>query len=139
MTVDLVREQYTDEDKEWFNAHWPGNLAGAVIEHPLVREHPLTGRACLYISPQQIDYVAGLEETDSSELLRQLNALPSVPEFQCRFKWRGAGSIALYDNVRLQHYGVSDYWPATRVVERVTISGSVPVPYAYEQTLKPAL
>ena len=37
---------------------------------------------------------------NNRELLRELNALPSVPEFQCRFKWRGAGSIALYDNVR---------------------------------------
>ncbi len=138
-TVDLVREQYSDEDRKWFNAHWPGNLAGAVIEHPLVRRHPLTGRACLYISPQQIEYVAGLEGTESSELLRQLNALPSVPEFQCRFKWRGPGSVALYDNVRLQHYAVSDYWPATRVVERVTISGSVPVPYARDQMPQPAL
>eukprot|EP01046_Picozoa_sp_COSAG06_P041818 COSAG06_NODE_5243_length_3614_cov_58.458890_2_plen_59_part_00 len=37
---------------------------------------------------------------NNRELLRELNALASVPEFQCRFKWRGAGSIALYDNVR---------------------------------------
>lgn len=130
VTVELVRQQYNCEDKKWFNRHWPGNLAGKVIEHPLVREHPVTKRACLYISPQQIDYVAGLDETESSELLQQLNSLPSVPEFQCRFHWRGPGSVALYDNVRLQHYGVSDYWPATRIVERVTISGSVPIQYA---------
>jgi taurine dioxygenase len=54
VTVELVREQYSEDDKAWFNEHWPGNLAGGVIEHPLVRTHPVTNRACLYISPQQV-------------------------------------------------------------------------------------
>ena len=135
-TVDLVRQQYSDEDKEWFNSHWPGNLGGNAIEHPLVRVHPVTGRPSLFISPQQIDCVAGLEETESRELLRQLNALPSAPEFQCRFKWRGPGSVALCDSVRLQRCAVPGGWPATSVVEQVTISGSVPVQYTHGGTAR---
>ena len=126
VTVELVKEEYSDADKAWFNKHWPGNLDGDVLLHPLVRKHPATGRPCLYISPQQIAFVAGVDEDESARLLTELNALPTVPEFQCRFSWR-ANSVALYDNVRLQHYGVSDYYPERRIVERVTIGGEPPV------------
>ena len=47
------------------------------------------------------------------------------PEYQCRFRWR-ADSIAFWDNRSTQHYAVSDYFPAVRVMERVTVAGDRP-------------
>jgi taurine dioxygenase len=48
-----------------------------------------------------------------------------VPEVQVRFRWR-PGSIAFWDNRASQHYPVSDYWPARRLMERVTVVGDRP-------------
>ena len=39
--------------------------------------------------------------------------------------------LNLNSQVRLQHYGVSDYWPERRVVERVTIAGGLPVRHQF--------
>ena len=41
------------------------------------------------------------------------------------------GCFDLNSQVRLQHYGVSDYWPERRVVERVTIAGGLPVRHQF--------
>ena len=87
-----------------------------------------TGRPSLYLSPMQIAYVQGLADEASAQLLKELNALVLVPEYQCRFRWE-THSLAMWDNRRVQHYGVSDYWPARRVVERVNVAGSAPIPY----------
>ncbi len=42
-----------------------------------------------------------------------------------RFRWE-ANSIAFWDNRASQHYAASDYFPAVRVMERVTIAGDRP-------------
>ena len=93
-----------------------------------VRAHPETGRPSLYLSPMQIAYVTGLPDEESAQLLKDLNALVLVPEYQCRFKWE-TNSLAMWDNRCVQHYGVSDYWPARRVVERVNVAGTAPIPH----------
>ena len=63
---------------------------------------------------------------ESKELLNLLYSQACIPEYQCRFKWQ-VNSIAFWDNRACQHYAVSDYWPARRVVERVSICGDKPV------------
>ena len=95
-------------------------------EHPVVRTHPETGRPTIYVNEIFTSYIVGLERDESDELLRLLCAQARIPEYQCRFRWT-AGSIAFWDNRSTQHYAVSDYWPAARVMERVTVIGDVPV------------
>ena len=48
-----------------------------------------------------------------------------VPERQCRFRW-AANPIAFWDNRSCQHYAASDYVPAVRIMERVTVAGDRP-------------
>ena len=60
------------------------------------------------------------------ELLRLLCAQARIPEYQCRFRWE-VNSIAFWDNRSSQHYAASDYWPAVRRMERVTVIGERPV------------
>ena len=43
-----------------------------------------------------------------------------IPEYQCRFKWE-ENSIAFWDNRSTQHKPVNDYFPAHRMLERITI------------------
>ncbi len=44
------------------------------------------------------------------------------PEYQCRFRWRKI-SIAFWDNRRVHHYAVADYYPNKRIMHRITIYG----------------
>ena len=47
------------------------------------------------------------------------------PEFQVRLRWQ-PNTIAFWDNRACQHYASSDYFPARRVMERISIIGDTP-------------
>lgn len=94
--------------------------------HPVVRAHPDTGRRSLYVNIGFTQEIDGMDRAESDELLRYLYRQASIPEYQCRFKWR-ENSIAFWDNRSCQHYAASDYWPEVRRMERVTIKGDRPV------------
>lgn len=93
--------------------------------HPVVRTHPETGEQALYVNTAFTSHIEGVSAKESEWLLAHLNAQAAVPEIQCRFRWR-AGSIAFWDNRAGQHYAASDYFPAVRRMERVTIAGDRP-------------
>lgn len=93
--------------------------------HPVVRTHPETGEQALYVNTAFTSHIEGVSAKESEWLLAHLYAQAVVPEIQCRFRWR-AGSIAFWDNRAGQHYAASDYFPAVRRMERVTIAGDRP-------------
>jgi len=93
--------------------------------HPVVRTHPVSQRHCLYVNPIFTSHVEGMDREASDALLQRLYAETKVPEYQVRFHWE-PNSIAFWDNRSTQHYAVSDYWPAKRVMERLTIIGDRP-------------
>ncbi len=93
--------------------------------HPVVRTHPETGEQALYVNTAFTSHIEGLSAGESDALLAHLYAKAAVPEIQCRFRW-AAGSIAFWDNRAAQHYAASDYFPAVRRMERVTIAGDRP-------------
>jgi taurine dioxygenase len=95
------------------------------MEHPVVRTHPETGEPCLYVNTGFTSHIKGLSRRESEQLLAHLYAQASNPEIQCRFRWR-PGSIAFWDNRASQHFAASDYFPAVRIMERVTIAGCRP-------------
>lgn len=90
------------------------------VEHPLVRLHPVTGRPSLYYSESFTAHIVGASKMESEGILNFLARHTTKPEFQCRFKWR-PNSIALWDNRASMHYAVADYWPAHRLMNRVSI------------------
>jgi taurine dioxygenase len=95
------------------------------VEHPVVRTHPETGRQLIYVNRVFTDHLVGLPENESTDLLNLLYEQARHPEYQCRFRWT-PNAIAFWDNRITQHYAVSDYYPAPRVMERVTIIGDRP-------------
>ena len=96
-----------------------------LMEHPVVRTHPETGQRLLYVNTAFTDHIKGLDRDESDTLLKFLYSRAAIPEYQCRFRW-ALGSIAFWDNRACQHYAASDYFPNTRIMERVTIAGDRP-------------
>lgn len=94
------------------------------VQHPVVRTHPQTGEKILYVNYTFTTRILGVSEADSDKLLRLLFDRIKVPEYQVRFRWT-PHAIGIWDNRSTQHYAVGDYWPADRVLERVTVSGDV--------------
>jgi taurine dioxygenase len=94
-------------------------------EHPVVRVHPETGRAALYVNRAHTARFANMTEEESAPLLSYLFHHQVRPEFTCRFAW-SVGAIALWDNRCTQHFPVNDYHGYRRVMHRVTISGDKP-------------
>lgn len=95
------------------------------MEHPVVRTHPETGKQLIYVNIGFTDRIKGLSKAESDWLLDHLYRQAAIPEHQCRFRW-GPGSIAFWDNRACQHYAASDYYPAVRIMERVTVAGDRP-------------
>ena len=95
------------------------------MRHPVIRTHPETGDPVIYVNVAFTSHIEGMSERESRWLLDLLFATAADPEIQCRFRWQ-PGSIAFWDNRVCQHFAASDYFPAQRVMERVTIAGDRP-------------
>ena len=94
-------------------------------EHPVIRTHPETGDRILYVNGAFTSHIKDMDPEESRTLLARLYQTAARPEYQCRFRW-APGSIAFWDKRACQHYAASDYFPAVRVMERVTIAGDQP-------------
>jgi taurine dioxygenase len=94
--------------------------------HPVVRMHPVSGRRAIYVNPQFTMRIRDVKEDESSALLAYLYAQAAVPEYQLRVKWQ-VDTVVIWDNRSVQHYAPHDYYPQRRSMERVTITGDVPV------------
>ncbi|MFD0066100.1 TauD/TfdA dioxygenase family protein [Streptomyces sp. NPDC056690] len=92
------------------------------VEHPLVVRHPQSGRKVLYVNEPFTTRIVGLSDAESRELLDELVLQARIPEFQVRFHWR-PDSVAIWDNIAVQHYAINDYYPQRRVMERIAIAG----------------
>jgi taurine dioxygenase len=90
--------------------------------HPVVRRHPETGEKHLFVNHVFTSRILGLPEDEAEKLLTYLLDRVKAPEYQMRFRW-SENAIAFWDNRATQHYGVLDYWPQERIVERVTVMG----------------
>lgn len=115
----MRRRGATEEQIRAFEEQYP------MVEHPVVRTHPETGRKCIYVNAAFTLHIVGMEKAESDALLAHLYAQAAIPEYQCRFRWT-PNAIAFWDNRASQHYAVSDYFPAVRKMERVTVIGDRP-------------
>ena len=92
--------------------------------HPVLPRHPETGRRMLFVNPSFTVRIEGLSARESDALLDFLYALvPNQPRIQCRVRW-APGTVVFWDNRCLQHHAIWDYYPETRIGDRVTIQGS---------------
>ena len=108
-----------DSGRDELRARYPA------VEHPVVIRHPVSGRRLLYVNRFFTTRIVGLDPDESDALLIELFAQANTIEYHCRFHWR-PNSVAMWDNLAVQHYASSDYWPDIRVMERASIVGVRP-------------
>jgi len=73
-----------------------------VITHKVARPHPVTGRQCLYAVSGSSFGIVGMPEDEARDLLDELAAHSTQPQYQLRFKY-GVGDVVMWDNAALLH------------------------------------
>jgi alpha-ketoglutarate-dependent sulfate ester dioxygenase len=94
-------------------------------EHPVVRVHPETGERTLLAGDFVRNFV-GLDSHESAVLLELLQRRITAPENTVRWNW-ALGDVAIWDNRATQHRAIDDYDDQHRLMNRVTLTGDVPV------------
>ncbi|OVZ66099.1 hypothetical protein CDO46_02150 [Pigmentiphaga sp. NML030171] len=97
------------------------------VTHPVVAAHPVTGRNVLFVNPQFTLYIKGMAEDESRHLLELLYRKTLVHEYQYRHHWE-PDMVVFWDNRGVQHSALHDYYPQRRLMERITIAGTAPIP-----------
>ena len=109
----LTHEYYTESRKKF---------AGLEASHPVIAEHPESGRKVLYFSPIYCDRFDGWTREESLPLMKHLTTVMTKPEHTCRFRWE-EGSLAMWDNRAVVHYALDDYAGHRRLMHRITVEG----------------
>jgi len=95
--------------------------------HPVVRTHPETGKKALYLNPNRMERIVGMEREESDRLLDELTRHATQEKYQYRHKWR-PGDILIWDNRCTMHKANADYPEGSRrFMHRIIVEGTVPV------------
>jgi taurine dioxygenase len=101
--------------------------------HPVITQHPVTGKKCIFVNPLFTTHIEGLEADESRMILEFLYKRTQIHEYQYRHKWT-ENTLVFWDNRLVQHSAVHDYYPNRRLMERITINGTPPIPSIYDST-----
>lgn len=102
-----------------------GNFAGA--EHPIIAQHPVTGRPLLFVNPGYTRHVVGMDPAESAMLLSLLFAQLASSANTCRVHWQ-PGDLVIWDEHATVHQGPTDFAPHHRLLRRCTVGSRQPQP-----------
>ena len=94
--------------------------------HPLVIQHPLSGRKALYLSPTYTTHIDGLAPNESDAILGYLHGHCQHVQFGFRHRWR-VGDMLLWDNRSVLHNAILDYQPHQRRMQRTSVFAREPL------------
>ena len=99
----------------------------ATAKHPVVIIHPETGEEALFVHQGFTRRIIDFSKPESDSILKFLFDHSTRYEFTVRHHWT-EGDIVFADNRVTQHAVVGDIGRAPRLVNRVTLKGSKPLP-----------
>jgi alpha-ketoglutarate-dependent taurine dioxygenase len=96
------------------------------VDHPIARTHPVRGTKALYLGNHS-SHVAGMPEDEGRQLLADLEAHATAPDFVYAHCWR-QGDLVMWDNRCLLHRALNNYDMGShaRVLHRTVVRGTVP-------------
>ncbi|ATW04923.1 TauD/TfdA family dioxygenase [Sphingorhabdus sp. YGSMI21] len=112
---------YGEKDEGRSMAIRPDESARETQTHPLVRDHPETGRPGLFSCLGYIIGFEGVAQEEALPLLQRLYAWQSREEFIYRHKWQ-AGMLVMWDNRSVLHCATGGYDGHDRLLHRTTIA-----------------
>ncbi|CAG4885687.1 TauD/TfdA dioxygenase family protein [Paraburkholderia saeva] len=103
-------------------------------EHPVVLTHPETGEKVLFVNSTFTTHFSNFFNfedirygqdfmPEAHHLMNYLTSQAAIPEYQVRLKWK-TNTVAMWDNLQVQHYAVADYDSSPRKMLRATLTGS---------------
>ncbi|MEM7140301.1 MAG: TauD/TfdA family dioxygenase [Actinomycetota bacterium] len=113
--ADRVKPEERDEIREKY----------PLQRHPVIRTHPETGARGIYTNVGFTSHIEGVSADDSKRLLVELERAIRDPSVQIRVRWQ-PDTFVMWDNRAVQHAATADFFPAHRVMERVTVIGDRP-------------
>ena len=100
----------------------PSAEAMATQLHPIIREHPETGRLGVFSCIGYIIGIEGMADDAARELLFELYAWQTRDEFQYRHVWQ-QDMLTMWDNRSVLHRATGGYDGHHRLLHRTTIAG----------------
>lgn len=98
----------------------PSDTAMATQTHPLIREHPETGRLGFFSCLGYIIGIEGMADAEARELLVELFAWQGRDEFVYRHAWE-PDMLVMWDNRSVLHRATGGYDGHERLMHRTTI------------------
>lgn len=106
----------------------PSEEAYAEQVHPVVVEHPVTGRPALYVNPVYTTRFSGWTQQESQALLSHLWMAAVNENLTCRLRW-SRHMLTIWDNRCTLHNALNDYAGVRREMYRTSVKGSAPKAY----------
>ncbi len=95
--------------------------------HPVARRNPDNARIGLYLSPNRVTGIVGVDDDEAFDLLAELFAHATQRKYVYRHKWR-KGDMVIWDNRSVLHQATSDYdMTEYRYLYRVLLEGEQPI------------
>jgi taurine dioxygenase len=89
------------------------------VIHPVIKKNPDSGKKCIFVNSSFTKKIIGIDRHEAEGVFRFLLDWMKKPEFMVHHQWE-KGGLAIWDNRSTQHYALADYWPHTRINQRVT-------------------
>ncbi len=100
----------------------PSRSAEATQLHPIIRNHPESGREGLFSCFGYIIGIEGMEDAEAMPLLMELYQWQGQERFQYRHKWQ-KDMLIMWDNRSVLHAATGGYDGYDRLLHRTTIKG----------------
>ena len=97
------------------------------VPQPLAAVHHISGRKTIFVAPDVISHVEGMEQEEGKALVRALAAHATQPRYVYAHKWR-KGDLVIWDNRRTLHTAsMFDADRYLRIMHRTTVAGTKPL------------